>query len=153
MAAIALEPVAFVRGGRVENVDDAWGEVEAAVELAPQTPAEALHGLDAFSHALVVFHFGRLAPGDVRTGARRPRGNPAWPEMGVFAQRGAPRPHRLGVTACEGVRIDGRRLHVRGLDAVDGTPVLDIKPVIKGFEPRGEIRQPRWADEIMAACW
>ena len=71
----------------------------------------------------------------------------------MFAQRGSPRPNRLGVTAVEVVRVEGRRLHVRGLDAIDGTPVLDIKPVIRGFEPRGEIRQPAWADEIMAAYW
>ena len=150
---VTLEPVAFVRGGRMENEDDAWGGVEAALELAPDMPDEALRGLDAFSHALVVFHFDRIDPAAVARGARRPRGNPAWPEVGVFAQRGSPRPNRLGVTACEVRGLDGRRLLVRGLDAVDGTPVIDIKPVMRGFEPRGPIREPAWAGEIMAAYW
>ncbi len=143
----------FVRGGRVENEDDAWGSVEAAVELAPHLPDEALRGLNAFSHVLVVFHFHRIDPAKVSTGARRPRENPAWPEVGVFAQRGSPRPNRLGVTTCEMRDVEGRHLLVRGLDAIDGTPVLDLKPVMQGFEPRGVIREPAWAREIMAAYW
>ena len=150
---IALEPIGHVRGGRVENEDDAWGSVEAAIELAGHLPDEALQGLDAFSHALVVFHFDRIDPATVSTGARRPRGNPAWPAVGILAQRGSPRPNRLGVTACEVLGVEGRRLRVRGLDALDGTPVLDIKPVMREFEPRGPLRQPAWADEIMAAYW
>ena len=150
---IALEPIGHVRGGRVENEDDAWGAVEAEIELAEALPPEALKGLDAFSHALVVFQFDRIDPADVKTGARRPRGNPAWPEVGILAQRGSPRPNRLGVTTVEVVAVDGRRLKVRGLDAIDGTPVLDIKPVMRGFEPRGAIREPAWAGEIMAHYW
>ncbi len=150
---IEVEPVAHVRGGRMENKDDAWGPVEAELELAPHLPPEALQGLDAFSHVMVVFHFDRIDPAQVSTGARRPRGNPAWPEVGIFAQRGSPRPNRLGVTTCEVRGVDGRRLLVRGLDAVDGTPVVDLKPVMAGFEPRGAIREPAWAGEIMAAYW
>lgn len=150
---IQLEPIGHVRGGRVENEDDAWGGVEAAIELAEHLPPEALQGLDAFSHALVVFHLDRIDPAKVHTGARRPRGDPAWPLVGILAQRGSPRPNRLGVTACEVLGVEGRRLRVRGLDAIDGTPVLDIKPVMREFEPRGPIRQPAWADEIMAAYW
>ena len=153
MTLITLDPIGHVVGGRTQNEDDAWGAVEAAIELAPHLPEESLQGLDAFSHALVVFHFDRIAPQDVKTGARRPRGNPAWPEVGIFAQRGSPRPNRLGVTAVEVLGVEGRRLLVRGLDAIDGTPVLDIKPAMAGFEPRGSIREPEWAKEIMAAYW
>jgi tRNA (Thr-GGU) A37 N-methylase len=86
----------------------------------------------------------------VTTGARRPRDDPGWPEVGIFAQRGKGRPNRLGSSTCELVGVDGTQLRVRGLDAIDGTPVLDIKPYLREFGPRGEIRQPRWADEIMA---
>ena len=150
---IELEPVGHVRGGRVEAVDDEWGTVEAVIELVPQIYDDALHGLEEFSHAVIVFHFDKVDPATIATTLRHPRGNAAWPASGVFAQRGSPRPNRLGVTAVEVVRVDGRRLHVRGLDAIDGTPVLDIKPVIRGFEPRGAIREPAWAGEIMAAYW
>lgn len=153
MTDIVMEVVARVHGGRTENVDDQWGSVEAEIVLAADLPESAFAGLDGFSHALVVFHFDLIDPETIVTGARRPRGNPAWPEVGIFAQRGSPRPNRIGVTTVEIVALEGRRLRVRGLDAIDGTPVLDIKPVMRGFEPRGAIREPAWAAEIMKDYW
>jgi tRNA (Thr-GGU) A37 N-methylase len=88
-----------------------------------------------------------------RSVAIDPRGRKDWPRIGIFAQRGRVRPNRLGVTVCRLVRVDGLVLHVEGLDAIDGTPVLDIKPVMSGFLPRGELREPEWARAIMASYW
>jgi tRNA (Thr-GGU) A37 N-methylase len=87
------------------------------------------------------------------SGARHPRGNVAWPKIGIFAQRGKNRPNRIGATICALLGVDGLTLHVRGLDAIDGTPVLDIKPVMKRFLPRGEVREPEWAKELMRGYW
>jgi tRNA (adenine37-N6)-methyltransferase len=70
--------------------------------------------------------------------------------VGIFAQRAKDRPNRIGVSVCRLVRVDGLDVHVGGLDAVDGTPVLDLKPVMAGFLPRGELREPEWASELMA---
>jgi tRNA (Thr-GGU) A37 N-methylase len=67
----------------------------------------------------------------------------------MFAQRAKLRPNRLGVSNCELVAVDRLSLTVRGLDAIDGTPVLDIKPFMAEFEPTGAIRQPAWATELM----
>ena len=137
-----------------EAEDDAWGAERAAIELdATWLSAAALQGLDQFSHAEVVFHFDRLPESEVVLTARRPRGNPDWPMIGVFAQRGRNRPNRLGVSVCRIIRIDGLRLEVEGLDAIDGTPVVDIKPVLSGFLPRGDVREPDWARELMADYW
>lgn len=148
-----LEPVAYVRGGRDRPDDDDWGESRARLELTPAFTAEALTGLDAFSHAEVVYLFDRVTDDQITRDARRPRGNPDWPRVGIFAQRGKNRPNRLGVSVCRVVRVDGTALEVEGLDAIDGTPVLDIKPVLTGFLPRGEVIEPAWAREIMAAYW
>jgi tRNA (Thr-GGU) A37 N-methylase len=63
------------------------------------------------------------------------------------------RPNRIGVTRCELVGVDGRRVHVRGLDAMDGTPVLDLKPHMTGFDARGAVREPAWAIELMRDYW
>lgn len=153
MAAFELQPVAHVRGGRIEPDDDDWGGVEAEIVLDDRFGPEALQGLDAFSHAWVIFVFDRIDPAKVNTGARRPRGNPAWPEVGIFAQRGSPRPNRLGLTSVEVLGVEGRVLKVRGLDAIDGTPVLDIKPHMAGFDPRGAVHEPEWAAQIMAGYW
>lgn len=150
---ITVEPVAFVRGGRAEAIDDDWGESRAAIELAPHIPDEALAGLTDFSHAEVIFVFDQVTDAMIVTGARRPRGNPNWPLVGIFAQRGRNRPNRLAVSVCRIVGVEGRRLLVEGLDAIDGTPVLDIKPVLSAFLPRGEVREPAWAAEIMKDYW
>ena len=85
--------------------------------------------------------------------APRPRGREDWPKIGIFAQRGKNRPNRIGLTVCRIVSVSGLRVEVEGLDAIDGAPVLDIKPYMSGFGPRGEVREPAWAGEIMAAYW
>jgi tRNA-Thr(GGU) m(6)t(6)A37 methyltransferase TsaA len=147
---IELHPIGWVVGGRTEVVDDDWGAVEAVIRLdRDRYPAEALRGLDAFSHLEVVFHFHRVPEDRIETTARRPRGNPDWPEVGIFAQRGKNRPNRLGVSRCRLLGVDGSELRVRGLDAVDGTPVLDLKPWMAEFGPQGGTGQPDWATELM----
>jgi tRNA-Thr(GGU) m(6)t(6)A37 methyltransferase TsaA len=146
---ITLEPIGVVVGGRTEAIDDGWGDVESVIRLDHDRFAtDAVAGLDAFSHLCVVFHFHLVAPADIVTGARHPRGNPEWPKVGMFAQRAKMRPNRLGVSNCALVALDGLDVAVRGLDAVDGTPVLDIKPFLREFEPE-DSRQPVWATELM----
>ncbi len=151
--AFTLEAVAHVRGGRSQATDDDWGASRARIELAPGFGPDSLAGLDAFSHAEIVFVFDQVAEDEIERGARRPRGRPDWPKVGIFAQRGRARPNRLGVTVCAIVAVDGRGLEVEGLDAIDGTPVLDIKPVLAGFLPRGPVVEPAWAGELMRDYW
>jgi tRNA (adenine37-N6)-methyltransferase len=148
-----LEPIAYVRSARRALEDDNWGAVVARIELLESYDAECLLGLEEFSHAEVLFHFDRVAEDAIVRGARHPRGNRNWPRVGIFAQRGKDRPNRLGSTIVEILGRDGRALEVRGLDAVDGTPVLDIKPVMAEFLPRGVVRQPVWATELMKNYW
>jgi tRNA-Thr(GGU) m(6)t(6)A37 methyltransferase TsaA len=152
-SALRFEPVAAVVGGRPEVRDDDWDAVEAIVRIDERFDPEALEGLDAFSHVELVYVFDRVDPADVETGARHPRGNGEWPRVGIFAQRAKDRPNRIGVSVCRLLGVDGLDVHVAGLDAVDGTPVLDLKPVMAEFVPRGEIRQPAWAAELMAGYW
>jgi len=148
-----LRPIGFVRGGRAEPIDDGWDAVTATIALTPEFGPEALAGLDGFSHVEVVFLFHRVAERAGVAGARRPRGRADWPKVGIFAQRGKDRPNRLGVTVCKLLGINGTTLNVAGLDAIDGTPILDIKPCMRGFLPRGDIREPDWARELMAGYW
>jgi tRNA (Thr-GGU) A37 N-methylase len=149
-----LTPVGHVRGGRSDIVDDDWGASRARIELDPSRfKSDALAGLADFSHIDVIFLFDRVPDDKIEYGARRPRGRPDWPLVGIFAQRGKNRPNRLGLCSCRILRIDGLAVEVEGLDAVDGTPVLDLKPVMSGFLPRGDIREPVWAHEIMQSYW
>lgn len=148
-----IRPLGFVHAPRTEVEDDFWGATRSVIELAPGIPAESLDGIEAFSHVEVLFVFHRLAEADLVLGSRRPRGNPAWPRVGIFAQRAKLRPNRLGATIAKVVAREGTTLTVEGLDAIDGTPVVDIKPVMLEFLPRGEIRQPAWAHELMRNYW
>jgi tRNA-Thr(GGU) m(6)t(6)A37 methyltransferase TsaA len=150
---IVLQPVAQVRGGRAQPEDDSWDCEVAEIVLTPRFGPEALTGLSDFSHIEVIFHFNQVPEGEIHIGARHPRGRTDWPAVGIFAQRGRNRPNRIGASICQLLSVEGTRLKVRGLDAVDGTPVLDIKPVMKGFLPRGEIREPGWVSELMKDYW
>ncbi len=153
-SSVLIAPVGHVRGGRDQAVDDDWGKSRARIELDPSRfGRQALAGLAEFSHVEVIFLFDRVPDDEIEFGARRPRGRPDWPLVGIFAQRGKNRPNRLGLCVARIVAVDGLSLEVEGLDAIDGTPVIDIKPVMKGFAPRGEIREPAWAAEIMKDYW
>lgn len=146
---ITLEPIGTVVGGRTEPIDDDWGAVDAVIRLDPtRFDTDAVAGLDQFSHVCVVFVFHLVDESAIVNGARHPRGNPDWPKVGMFAQRAKMRPNRLGVSYCQLLKVDGLDLHIRGLDAVDGTPVLDIKPYMREFEPSGT-HQPTWSSELM----
>ena len=150
---ITLTPIGHVRCARTEPTDDGWDAVPASIHLVAPYGAEALTGLDAFSHVEVVFLFDRVAEAEIETATRHPRGRTDWPRVGIFAQRGKTRPNRLGATICRITALEGPVLHVHGLDAIDGTPVLDLKPVMTGFLPRGELTEPAWAREIMQDYW
>ncbi len=145
-----LDPIGFVHTARTTTDDDFWGGTTATIELAERLPPDALAGLAEFSHVEVIYVFDRVPPSAVVTGARHPRNNHAWPKVGIFAQRGKNRPNRLGVSIARVLSVEGRILKVAELDAIDGTPVVDLKPVMREFLPRGEIRQPAWASELMA---
>jgi tRNA-Thr(GGU) m(6)t(6)A37 methyltransferase TsaA len=148
---LEVTPVGVVVGGRDRPFDDDWDEVEAIIRLdGTQFGPEALAGLDEFSHVEVVYLFHLVDPDKVERGARRPRGREDWPLVGIFAQRGKNRPNRIGVSRCPIVRVSGLDVHVRGLDAVDGTPVLDVKPHMAEFDARGSVHQPGWSKELMA---
>ena len=148
-----VRPIAVVRSSRDEVVDDGWDAETATIELLEPFDARSVAGLGAFSHLEVIYLLDRVDPAAVHVHARRPRGNPAWPEVGILAQRAKDRPNRIGLCTCELVAVDGASIVVRGLDAIDGTPVLDVKPYMEEFAPRGEVRQPAWSHELMRDYW
>lgn len=150
---LRLTAIGWVTCDRRTPEDDGWDAIPARITLdAAQFGPEALAGLETFSHVEVLFHF-HAASAAPTTGARHPRGRTDWPKVGIFAQRGKDRPNHLGATICQVVAVDGLTLTVKGLDAIDGTPVLDLKPVWTGFLPRGPVREPDWAHELMAGYW
>jgi tRNA (Thr-GGU) A37 N-methylase len=150
-----MMPIGVVQNNRSAATDDDWDRVDSVIQLDLAVLGErATVGLRDFSHIEVVYVFDRVDPADVCRDARHPRGNTAWPEVGILAQRAKDRPNRIGVTVCELMAVrPGGVVEVRGLDAIDGTPVLDIKPHMAEFGPRGDVLQPAWSRELMTSYW
>jgi len=151
MDKIVLEPVGIVHSPRKDLSDENWGQVISTIELDPKkVTEESLMGLTAFSHIEVIFYFHRVPDDSIVLTAVHPRENLKWPRVGIFAQRKKSRPNKLGVTACKLISVEGLTLTIHGLDAVDGTPILDLKPYVKEFVPqKNDVVQPFWMTELM----
>ena len=147
------EPIGVVHSPRKTLDDDHWGDVLSTIQLHDGIPPESLSGLEGFSHVEVIYLFDRYEADAEVEWSRHPRGDQRWPRVGVFAQRVSKRPNRIGATVVKVEKVSGDTLTVRGLDAADGTAVLDIKPVFREFLPRDSVQQPKWVSELMADYW
>ena len=146
-------PIAHIHNVRRSLDHDNWGNIVSEIRLDESLPQESLDGIETFSHAEIIFYFDQVADEKNIPLSRHPRGNKDWPKVGIFAQRNKDRPNHLGLTLVNIVKREGRSLFVKGLDAVDGTPVIDIKPVFAEFLPRETIIQPEWSRELMKNYW
>lgn len=149
---INLTPIATIKNKRDTATDDFWGDTISEIELAADIPADAFKGIENFSHLEIIYFFDKVDKAKIITSGR-PRGNPQWPEMGILAQRKKDRPNQLGLCTVELIKHSGRTITVKYLDAINNTPVLDIKPVFKEFGIKGETHQPNWVTELMADYW
>ncbi|MET4560163.1 tRNA-Thr(GGU) m(6)t(6)A37 methyltransferase TsaA [Lysinibacillus parviboronicapiens] len=149
----SIQPVAIVNNNRKEIEDDNWGTIISTIELTENINESSLKGIDEFSHLEIIFYFDKVDDEKIQYEARHPRNNKNYPEVGIFAQRGKNRPNKLGVTIVELIDIKQRTLIVKGLDAIDGTPIIDIKPVMKEFLPKGDVKQPNWSISLMDKYW
>jgi tRNA-Thr(GGU) m(6)t(6)A37 methyltransferase TsaA len=131
-----------------EPTDEGWGHVTSEIVL-DETFSDGLDGIEQFSHLLILFWMHRAAEAEPLRMRRRPQGRPDMPEVGLFAQRARHRPNPIGVTAVQLLRRDKNRLFVKGLDAINGTPVLDVKPYVPAFDAVGDSRVPGWMTRLM----
>ncbi len=146
---ILIRAIGVVRNGVRSLERGDWSGVRSRVELRPGV-GEALLGLRDYSH-VIVLGWLHLVPEELR-GRRRayPAGDERLPLQGALALRGGARPNPLAVTVCELVAVEepaaaGAALVVSGLDLVDGTPVLDVKPYIAAYDSIPGATLPRWA--------
>ncbi len=149
---IQLKPVAYVKNSRNEITDDYWGVIISEITLTEEFSEDALKGLEEFSHIEILFYFHKASDSEI-VFSGHPRGNPDWPETGIFAMRRKDRPNHFGLTISKILKCEGKTILVMGLDAINGTPIIDIKPVLREFLPREEVKQPAWAGELMKDYW
>ena len=140
MLELTMRPVCFVHNTRKGISDDFWGNVISEITICDDIPESALEHIELFSHLEIIYYFDKVAEETVIYSGR-PRGNPDYPVMGIFGQRKKDRPNRIGLCTAELIEHSGRTIRIRNLDAIDGTPVLDIKPVFKEFRSPENIRQ------------
>ena len=149
---ITIRPIGFVKNARNAPTDDFWEEVISEIELAEDIPTEAFDHISDFSHLEIIYLFDKVRLEDaVYSG--HPRGNPEYPRAGIFSQRKKDRPNAIGLCTVKLLEHHGRIVRVALLDAIDGSPVLDIKPAFREFQPQGEIRQPDWVSDLMKNYW
>ena len=145
---LRLRAIGSVRSPVVEPVDLDWGAVESRIVLRPEYRA-GLRGLAEFSHVVVVALLHGAAFEPAKHLVRRPRGLADMPELGIFAQRAKDRPNPLGVTVVRLVSVEPDGITLRGLDAIDGTPILDLKPHFPAFDSPASPRVPEWVERLM----
>jgi tRNA (adenine37-N6)-methyltransferase len=149
---LKLIAVATVRNSRTKPVDDDWGSIVSEIELAEHIPPEAFLNITDFSHLEIIYYFDKVRPADIIF-AGHPRGNKTYPMTGIFAQRKKDRPNSIGLCTVELVSQKGKTITVKYLDAINGTPVLDIKPVFREFGIKASLRQPSWVTDLMKDYW
>jgi len=149
---IKLKPVAFVKNSRKAPTDDHWEGIISEIELEEKIPTEAFQNISDFSHLEIIYYFDKIEQKDI-VYSGHPRGNPNYPLVGIFGQRKKDRPNGIGLCTVELLKQEGRTITVKYLDAIDGTPVLDIKPVFKEFQAKGEIKQAAWVADLMKNYW
>ncbi len=148
-----IEPVGFVKNKRKKIEDDFWGDIISEIIISDKLSIESLKGIEEFSHLEIIFYFHMADLSKISISATHPRGNSQYPEVGIFAQRKKARPNLLGTTIVKLHKVENNILTVSGLDAINGSPVIDIKPVFREFLPDEAIHQPDWATSLMKNYW
>lgn len=148
-----IEPIGFVKNSRTNVEDDYWGDVVSEIIISDKISESSLKGIDGFSHLEIIFYFHLADPSEISISATHPRNNKKFPSVGIFAQRRKARPNLIGSTIVKLISSVKNKLVVSGLDAVNGTPVIDIKPVLREFLPDDKIIQPEWTSEMLKNYW
>ena len=150
---IMIAPIGYIRNDRESLEDDYWGGMISQIVLVDEIPEDSLEGIDSYSHLEIIFYFHKVNKNEIILGREHPRENTKWPKVGIFAQRKKSRPNLIGTTIVELIKREGKIIYVMNLDAINGTPVIGIKPVLREFLPQKEVSQPQWSKELMKNYW
>lgn len=142
-----FQPIGWVRRGRELGADgDAWEEAEAHVEIDAHW-IDGLDGIEDFSHLWIVWRLDdpRSEPLALRV---HPQRRQDLPLVGLFATRSPRRPNPIAITVVRLVARERGILRVQGLDAFEGSAVLDVKPYLRSGDLIADARGPEWLDRL-----
>lgn len=141
---ITLKPVAYVKSAYTEIWDREWREIISEIHVEPQLVG-GLQGIEEYSHLQIIFYLHKSPPFNPETDLQRhPRDRQDLPKRGIFAMRTNYRPNSIALTTVRLLRAENAILTVQGLDALDGTPVLDIKPYVPRIDEAENVCIPEW---------
>jgi len=147
MNEIVMHPIGFVKNEVEEKKDVAWGSNVSVIELQ-ENYYGGLEGLEDFSHVIILYYLDKAEYLKEKHLKRRPQNRDDMPLRGIFSQRGKDRPNKIGMTSVEIVSVAEKNLTVKGLDAIDGTAVLDIKPYYPVYDKK-DASVPEWVNRLM----
>lgn len=145
---ISLESIGYVKNSEYEKKDEAWGSNVSRIMLDKKYSGGLL-GLSGFSHAIIVYYLDKAEFDIEKQLRRRPQSRDDMPRVGIFSQRAKDRPNNIGITSVEIVCVEDDILTVKGLDAINGTPVLDIKPYYPQYDCKADAKTPDWVGRLM----
>ena len=147
MEEIIMHPIGFVKNEVSSRKDVSWGEDTSLIQLKDEY-ISGLSGLEDFSHAIILYYLDKANYVKEKHLQRRPQNRDDMPLVGIFSQRGKDRPNQIGMTSVRILSVSENTLVVKGLDAIDGTPVLDVKPYYPVYD-RKDAEVPEWVDRLM----
>ena len=143
-----FQPIGYVDTPIKKMVDENWGNVESKIVIKKEYE-NGTEGLDQFSHAIIITFLHPANFDKLQHLQRHPQGRKDLPEIGIFSQRAKHRPNPIGITAVKIIGLNKGCLIVKGLDAIDGTPVIDIKPYYPQYDRIEETIVPWWVEHLM----
>lgn len=147
MQQIILNPIGTIHNEITGPKRSGWEDVTSRIVI-DEAWSEHLEGLEDFSHILVLFWMHQ-SPVSSRPPARiHPRGRAELPLVGLFSTRAPHRPNSIGASVVRLIERHDNILTVAGLDAIDGTPVIDIKPYMPAIDNPSDIRTPDWVNRL-----
>ena len=144
---IQFQPIGMIKSPVTKMSQGNWGSVQSEIHLGKHY-LPGLKGLEDFSHIIVVFYLDRATFIPSEHLLRHPRGQKEQPKIGVFAQRTKYRPNPIGISSVELLSVESNVVTVKGLDAMDDTPLLDLKPYMPIFDKIDDARLPEWSGKF-----
>ncbi len=145
---LKIVEIGYVENDVSEQTDLKWGNIKSKIKLANEYVG-GLTGLENFSHAIILTYLHEAKFIQEKHLERRPRNLPDMPLIGIFSQRAKDRPNPIGLTSVKIIEVLADTLLVEGLDAINGTPVLDIKPYYPQYDKVGNAIIPEWVNRLM----
>lgn len=145
---INIEPIGYVKSDVKLQTDKHWGKIQSQIIIDKEL-VDGLIGLSLFSHIIVVYHLNEARFIKEKHLIRRPQGREDMPMVGIFAQRAKDRPNHIGITAVKLCSITDNIITVEGLDSINNTPVLDIKPYYPKYDLKNDSSVPDWVNVLM----